>query len=126
MAIRFDLLNLLADHLESPAVTEENFDIYNWKCETTACAIGHAAGLLAFQKAGLSMEEFCGYLEPHYAEEWRYPAISRLLEISEYEACYLFSPLSYPKYEAHVPIAMHHRVAHRIRAFVTKKKEERK
>jgi hypothetical protein len=44
----------LADHLDGVPVAR--FDIHDWACGTTACAIGHACFVTEFMADGLFMD----------------------------------------------------------------------
>ena len=116
MKPRIDLLTLLADHMDT--VNEKEFDMHHWyeikSCGTTACAIGHACQLEAFNEAGLSLgNEYDRSWCPVYQEELGYNAVAACLQISYSEAYHLFNSSNYRG--LHITPKV---VADRIRAFI--------
>lgn len=99
--VRFDLLKVLANHLETQ-VDPEEFDMREWKqirrCGTVACAIGHACSLPEFQEAGIKLEthrEDERIRVPVYKNYRNVEAVGMCLGISVSEATLLFTPHGY-------------------------------
>lgn len=124
---RYDLLTLLADHLEN-SVKPEEFDMNYWShktgCGTVGCAIGHAYSLKEFRKAGLYLVDdypiydgFCPVY--HDASCVGFDTIARCLDITKSAAYYLFDPARYEEEEScGEPGIKPKDIANRIRAFI--------
>lgn len=67
---------VLADHLET--VPRDRFDLGMWKCETTACAVGHGAECPALAAEGLRMNPF-----PVFKDKIAWEAVEAFFEIGE-------------------------------------------
>lgn len=110
----------LADHLENNVMDHE-FDMKEWKCGTTACAVGHAASIPSFQRAGLKLVSYRmkvsgdGYKAfcPIYKGDYGYLGVANFFGIGVDEAHSLFDPDEYPIDRRDVRT-----VAKRIREFV--------
>jgi hypothetical protein len=128
-----ELLNLLADRLEKLPPEGPGFNMCSWgnrpsyhACDTTACAMGHAALMPEFQELGLSAQDSDGN-KLLTAEQFNkvvlseaeviicfndegggYPAAQNLFGITDVAALYLFGPSGISASEE----------AHRIRKFI--------
>lgn len=132
-------LRLLAARLREPDV-EPKFDLVSWcsaefrrepkdvntavrnrlktKCGTTACAIGYACLMPAFQTEGLGFyyDAVFEELTPRYGGMVSWDAVERFFEISEPQAHQLFAISSYPS-----ALTTAADVANRIDKFIAKK-----
>lgn len=93
------------------------FDLRDWDCGTTACAIGHACRDPEFQKLGLGRRALTmrkGEFEPVFGKLTGWAAIDAFFGIARAEGYYLFDVNSYRDAAATPP----RKVADRIRAFV--------
>lgn len=80
----------LADHLDT--VPPENFKITVWKCDTVACAIGHAVSI--FHEEGLHLfypEDYRFILIPRYKNQVGLEAVASFFDITEDDAEDLFT-----------------------------------
>lgn len=124
------LLRLLSDFLRT--VPPDRFDLDYWAsaaggrrtfapdaCGTTACAIGWACTLPAFNAAGLRLDGVNpSYLDQDGFERRGWAAADRVFGISRWETSHLFESSTYPDEEltpAHV--------ADRIDAFLAARPE---
>lgn len=103
-------LKTLADHLRT--VNRRHFHLDNWKCGTTACAVGHACDIPEFREAGLRLasreaglrlarcDELCSLI-PVYGdneeeiEDFGWGAVGRFFDLNDKQSAYLFDGYQY-------------------------------
>lgn len=120
---RYRLLKLAA-HLDN--VPESSFDLEHWvsKCETAACAVGHATGIPEFRAAGLTLDiDESGCWHPRYRRWSGWPAVAHFFGLSIDQAKGLLSAEAYEPdenvlVEGDAETVPPSRVAKRIRQFV--------
>jgi hypothetical protein len=101
----------LADHLDT--VPESAFDLMDWACGTTACAVGHACFIPEFMAAGLRMDFIDGGLPiPSFGNCYGWMAAGVFFDLPPGASVKLFDP----DYYSHR--AKPQDVAARIRQFV--------
>lgn len=116
----------LADFLETK-VPPERFNLHTWaeghgflegKCGTFGCAIGWAASIPAFKRAGLRLYAACGddLHQIQFGEREDYPAVEAFFHLNVRASRRLFSSASYKLGDSTPPKL----VAQRIRKFVAK------
>jgi hypothetical protein len=110
----------LADYLMT--VPKREFNLYGWKCGTTACACGHACSIPSFRRAGLSIDmrgkEFTGIalqLKDERLED--FVAVEAFFGLNREESLTLFHPGKYDDKDVKKPRL----VAKRIRELVKAK-----
>lgn len=92
-----DRLRKLADHLDT--VAPEKFDLSNWSCGTTACAVGHACTMPEFQMEGLSTSLNTWGRFPKYLEYDSWDAVEAFFDLTHHQARYMFADWCYPSDE---------------------------
>lgn len=106
----------LADHLD--AIDPIKFDLTDWRCGTTACAIGHACDIPEFKEAGLKLAgvsyDSYPYADPCFLRECGWDAVVSFFDINYDDAEYLFEETAYDPVDKCNPKA----VSNRIREFV--------
>lgn len=115
----------LADLLEGKGMFEgqapqpENFDLKLWKtgCQTTACAVGHAATHPYFIEQGLTLSQ-CGLgWQPVYNGSSNWSAVGKFFDINRSHCEFLFHRVNYRDDIRTTPV----QVAERIRQLVAER-----
>lgn len=84
------------------------------ECGYAACAVGHAAGIPAFRKAGFKLvPTYSGWMDPMYGEHLNWDAVEEFFALNYSDAQHLFAEDSYNN-----PRLRPTTVANRIRKFV--------
>lgn len=88
-------LKTLADALDR--MPEEQFDLTDWKCGTTCCAVGLACTIPEFQAAGLTLQFGPEYDEfyPVFRNSVGFEAAERFFGLTAAQAKHLFGKGSY-------------------------------
>jgi hypothetical protein len=89
----------------------EKFDISDWHCGTTACAVGHACVSPVFNEQGLELSVWDG---PKFGEFDGWSAVREFFELNTVDANYLFDMDKYIQ----GPLTLAGDVADRIEAFI--------
>lgn len=87
--MRTDILRQMVERLKT--VDPSKFHIGKWKCETTACAVGHCMDILK-----LEMNRHGGVCLPEYSWIAGFSAIAERLGCEREEAIQLFHSFGYP------------------------------
>ena len=103
-------LTTLASYLRTVPVLK--FDLGIWKCGAVACAIGHAAGIPEFKKAGFRIRKSSAGTAPEFEGLYAWGAVGEFFDLDEYECYELFAASEYD------PGATPRVVADRIEEFV--------
>lgn len=117
-------LRVLRDHLKT--VPKKHFNLSDWVeidggeikngaianvgCGTTACAMGWAASIPEFSKAGLKLAREFGYIAPFYEGLDGFEAARAFFDIDYMDAVYLFAPGQYPLKDLNNPEAVINRI----------------
>ncbi len=79
-------------------VPAERFDLAEWQCGTTACAVGWAALDPVFNKQGLRLTEGpYGNPRPEYENDVNWPAVVGFFDLGYEDTIELFADYSYPE-----------------------------
>jgi hypothetical protein len=79
---------------------EEQFDLADWQCGTTACAVGHACLHPWFNDQGLMLLVEIGddAPSPSYQGSFGWSAVEEFFDLSAVDAEYLFYRFNYPNW----------------------------
>lgn len=106
-----------------PTVIEENFDLTDWQCGTTACAFGWGCMYKPFQEEGLRLstesESYKSEVHPLYKKLEGFEAAEEFFELTSKEARDLFLKSHYNQEKPTV-----NNVISRIRKVIKKKEDE--
>ena len=100
-------LKHLSDILKN--VKPKNFDLSNWHCGTTACAVGHACMDPVFNKQGLRFLKSYPYT-PTYKGIYSWGAVEEFFGLSEEQAEHLFAAGEYSMEDWGNPEAVRERI----------------
>lgn len=76
-------------------VHHKGFDISDWHCGTSACAVGHACLTPSFQVQGLELQYDGSGWMPAFDGETSWYAVEKFFDLSEKDAEHLFYRTSY-------------------------------
>ena len=85
---------------ELPATNHIGFDLGDWYCGTTACAVGHACLDPVFREQGLTLRQDFDGVCPVFGVHDGWDAVEMFFELSTAEAENLFYRPTYPEYGA--------------------------
>jgi hypothetical protein len=95
-----------------PPEKREEFSLSDWKCETTACAVGHACLDPVFQEQGLVFSTT--WATPTFGRHESWAAVENFFDLNIKQSEWLFSDWTYPKNHDTEP----REVANRIAQFI--------
>ena len=93
----------------------EKFDISDWQCGTSACAVGHACTSPVFKEQGLGLRYDFDGITPTYGVHYGWSAVEEFFELGMRDAEHLFYVSEYSNRALTKPSE----VADRIEAFLT-------